>query len=65
MNRAAVLQIEVDGKQTVWAPVAEFFGGGVYAGVVKNANIEMTSDGWMISNCLPDLIKNFLYSHFE
>jgi hypothetical protein len=50
MNRAAVLQIKVDGKQTVWAPVAEFFGTGVYAGVVKNANIKMTSDGWMISN---------------
>jgi Protein of unknown function (DUF2961). len=50
MNRAAVLEIEIDGKKTVWVPVAEFFGGGVYARPVKNANIQMTDDGWMISN---------------
>ena len=50
MNRAAVLEIEVDGKQTVWVPVAEFFGGGVYARVVKNAKTEVTTGGWMISN---------------
>jgi hypothetical protein len=36
MNRAAVMQIEVHGKQIVWAPVAEFFGGGVYSGAVSN-----------------------------
>jgi hypothetical protein len=50
MNRAAVLEIEVDGKKTVWVPLSEFFGGGVYARPVKNANIQMTADGWMISN---------------
>lgn len=50
MNRAAVLQIIADGKQTVWSPVSEFFGGGVYARPVKNRNIEVTEDGWMISD---------------
>jgi len=50
LNRAAVLQIIVDGRQTVWSPVSEFFGGGVYARPVKNRNIGVTVDGWMISN---------------
>ncbi|HEY8733649.1 MAG TPA: DUF2961 domain-containing protein, partial [Puia sp.] len=50
MNRATVLQVIVDGKQTVWSPVSEFFGGGVYARPVKNRNTEVTAGGWMISH---------------
>jgi hypothetical protein len=50
MNRATILQVVVDGKQTVWSPVSEFFGGGIYARPAKNRNIEVTADGWMISN---------------
>ncbi len=50
MNRGAVLQVIEDGIQTVWSPVSEFFGGGVYARPVKNRNIEVTADGWMISH---------------
>lgn len=50
MNRAAILQVIADGKQTVWSPLSEFFGGGVYARPVKNRNIEVTADGWMISD---------------
>ncbi len=66
MNRAAVIQVIADGKQTVWSPVSEFFGGGVYARPVKNKNSEVTDDGWMISNWLMPyknsatvIIKNF------
>ncbi|HET6254323.1 MAG TPA: DUF2961 domain-containing protein [Puia sp.] len=50
MNRAAVLQVVADGSRTVWSPVAEFFGGGVYARPVKNWNSEVTEAGWMISD---------------
>jgi len=50
MNRAVILKIEVDGIQTVWSPVSEFFGGGVYARPVKNRNVEVKDDGWMICN---------------
>ncbi|HUZ60049.1 MAG TPA: glycoside hydrolase family 172 protein [Hanamia sp.] len=50
MNRATVLEVNADGKQIVWSPVSEFFGGGVYARPVKNRNLEVTPDGWMISD---------------
>jgi hypothetical protein len=50
MNRAAIVQVIVDDHRTVWSPVSEFFGGGVYARPVKNRNIEVTADGWMISH---------------
>jgi len=50
MNRAVVLQVIADDSQTVWSPVAEFFGGGVYARPVRNYNTEVTADGWMISH---------------
>jgi hypothetical protein len=50
MNRAVVLQVIADDQQTVWSPVAEFFGGGVYARPVKNRNTEVRADGWMISD---------------
>jgi hypothetical protein len=50
MNRGAVLEVQADGSQTVWSPVAEFFGGGVYARPVRNWNSEVTADGWMISD---------------
>lgn len=52
MNRAAVLQIAFDGRQTVWSPVSEFFGGGVYAGKASNRNMEVTESGQMISKWL-------------
>lgn len=47
MNRSAVMMISFDGQQTVWSPVAEFFGGGVYAGAVKNSRLEVDADGAM------------------
>jgi|GEM_PF-356834 len=50
MNRAVVLQVIADDSQTVWSPVAEFFGGGVYARPVRNYNTEVTADGWMTSH---------------
>lgn len=50
MNRAAVIQVIVDDIQTVWCPVSEFFGGGVYARPVKNRETEVQKNGWMISN---------------
>lgn len=46
-NRAAVLQLVFDGEQTVWSPVSEFFGGGVYAKPVKNYDIGVTESGLM------------------
>ena len=46
-NRRAVIQIIFDGHQTVWSPLSEFFGGGVYARPVKNYNIEVSKDGSM------------------
>jgi hypothetical protein len=49
-NRGVVLMMESDGKQTVWSPVSEFFGGGVYARPVKNARVQMDTDGRMISH---------------
>jgi hypothetical protein len=48
MNRSTVLQVIADSKTTVWSPVSEFFGGGVYARPVKNYNLEVTAGGWMI-----------------
>lgn len=50
MNRATVLEVVADDRQTVWSPIAEFFGGGVYARPVKNRNTEVRADGWMISD---------------
>ena len=50
MNRATVLEVIADGKETVWSPVSEFFGGGVYARPVKNSKLEVRPDGWMVSN---------------
>jgi Protein of unknown function (DUF2961) len=58
MNRTAVLEVIVDGKQTVWAPVSEFFGGGVYATPVKNFNTQVTPDGQMISYWLMPYREN-------
>jgi hypothetical protein len=46
-NRAAVLQLVLDGEQTVWSPVSEFFGGGVYARPVKNYDIGVAESGLM------------------
>ncbi len=49
VERGTVLEVMADGQQTVWSPVAEFFGGGVYGRPVKNWNTEVRADGWMIS----------------
>ncbi len=50
MNRGAVLRISFDGHQTVWSPISEFFGGGVYARPTKNYEMEISDEGWMVSN---------------
>jgi len=54
MNRAVVLEVIADGKQTVWSPVSEFFGGGVYARPVKIFKLEVTPmAGWyQTGSCL-------------
>lgn len=51
-NRGTVLQINFDGEETVWSPVSEFFGGGVYGRPVKNNRIEVSEKGLMISKWL-------------
>jgi Protein of unknown function (DUF2961) len=66
LNRAAVVEIFFDDSLTVWAPVAEFFGGGPYARPVKNRNIEVDSSGLMIAHWIMPyqkkarvILKNF------
>lgn len=49
-NRAVVLEADFDGRRTVWSPIAEFFGGGVYAGHHRNYMISVTRDDIMTSN---------------
>ena len=43
--RSIVLKIVFDGKETVWCPVSEFFGGGVYIRPVRNWNTGVSDDG--------------------
>lgn len=52
MNRGIVLQIEFDGEQTVWSPVSEFYGGGVYARSMKNFINSVDTSGIMNSHWL-------------
>ncbi len=47
--RSTVLQINFDDKQTVWCPVSEFFGGGVYMRPVNNRNLSVSKDGVLSS----------------
>ncbi len=58
-NRGAVLQINFDGEETVWSPVSEFFGGGVYARPVKNNKIEVSEKGLMIAKWLMPYKKTY------
>lgn len=43
--RSTVLQFTFDGQQTVWCPVSEFFGGGVYLHPAQNWNQSVTEEG--------------------
>jgi hypothetical protein len=49
LNRGVVLQIQFDDEQSVWSPVSEFFGGGVYARPFQNNNISIDKEGVMNS----------------
>jgi hypothetical protein len=57
-NRSTVLQIKFDGIETVWSPVSEFFGGGVYARPVKNNKIEVSESGFMSTRWIMPYKKN-------
>jgi hypothetical protein len=46
-NRGVVISITFDGKQTVWSPVSEFFGGGVYNRPAGNYYLNVSEDGTM------------------
>jgi len=52
INRGIVLQIEFDGAQTVWSPVSEFYGGGVYARNFRNYVNSVDIDGVLNSQWL-------------
>ena len=58
MNRETVLQITFDGNQTIWSPVSEFFGGGVYARPVKNYYTAVSDEGWMKASWTMPYRKN-------
>ena len=57
-NRAAVLQLVFDGELTVWSPVSEFFGTGVYARPVKNYDIAVAENGVMRVDWMMPYKKN-------
>lgn len=48
--RSSVLQFFFDNVETVWCPVSEFFGGGVYLRTVRNWASMVTEDGVLQSN---------------
>jgi hypothetical protein len=45
--RGLVLKMKFDGRETVWCPISEFFGGGVYVRSVWNRNMYVSEDGIM------------------
>jgi len=51
-NRGVVLQIQFDNELTVWSPVSEFFGGGVYGRPAQNNNVSVDEGGMMNSHWL-------------
>jgi len=46
--RAAVIKIVFDDNETVWCPITEFFGGGVYVRSVRNWNASVRADGLLL-----------------
>ena len=46
-SRSTVLSIEFDGRQTVWCPVGDFFGGGVGLNPYQGWWRKVDEDGWM------------------
>jgi len=46
-TRSVILQMEFDGKRTVWCPVGDFFGSGVGANPYKGWWRKVDEDGWM------------------
>ncbi|TSA32498.1 MAG: DUF2961 domain-containing protein [Porphyromonadaceae bacterium] len=48
--RSSVLQFFFDNVETVWCPVSEFFGGGVYLRTVRNWASMVTENGVLQSN---------------
>ncbi|MBL7112718.1 MAG: DUF2961 domain-containing protein [Bacteroidales bacterium] len=48
--RSTVIKIVFDDLETVWCPVSEFFGGGVYIRSVNNWNNKVSADGNMQCN---------------
>ena len=46
-TRSVILDMEFDGKRTVWCPVGDFFGSGVGANPYKGWWRKVDEDGWM------------------
>ena len=49
LMRGIVIQAEFDGKETIWCPISEFFGAGVYLNPVANRNCWVTKNGLLVS----------------